>query len=66
MRIDFLFVVPERLESLLEISTHGRWDVVVDARLIVPVLVIVVVGEIGDFTRPLYARCSTAESVDGL
>lgn len=62
----FVLIMSECIKPLLEICAHRWWYVVVDARLVITVLVVVVVGEVGNFARALDARRCALESAQGL
>lgn len=66
MRILLVLIMPEGFKSLSHICAHWWRNVVIDARLIVPVFVIVVIGEVSNLAGSLYACRSAAKTINWL
>src|SRR5690242_4965972 len=66
MWILLVFVVFERFETLFQVGAHWWWYVVVDARLVVSVLVVFVVGEVRNFLWAFYACGCALKAVERL
>jgi hypothetical protein len=66
MGIFLVFVVLERIESFLKICAHRWWYIVVDTRFVVSIFVVIIVGEVCDLTRALYARRGALKAIERL
>lgn len=66
MRILLILIMSECLKALAQVGAENRRVIVADAGFISLVLVVVVVGEVGDFMRPLDASRRAMEAIKGL
>jgi hypothetical protein len=66
MRIFFVLVASKRIEALLQVYAQRGRNIVIDAGVVGMILVGVVVGEVGDFTRSFDGCRRPFEAMDGL
>ncbi len=66
MWIFLVFVMPEFVEPLFEVGTHGRGVVIFEAPLVIAILVFSTIGEVCDFAWTLYGRRGALEPTERL